>query len=115
MRPGESIGYSKTLPGRSFRWPPHKRPGCRERSDQSVSPATLAHRLRAFHVSFITARKNTQCAKEVRQMKRITGLAAGVLATLLMAGHGLAADAGREPLAVEKPGKLAMPHRVTGN
>jgi len=32
-----------------------------------------------------------------------------------MAGHGLAADAAREPISVEKPGKLAMPHRVTGN
>lgn len=48
-------------------------------------------------------------------MKRIIGLAAGVLATFLIVGPGFAADSVRESTSVEKPGKLAMPHRVTGN
>jgi hypothetical protein len=84
---------------------------------RSVSTTVLAYSLRPTRASYIT-RKNMQCAKEVRQMKRITGitgLAAVVMATLLMAGPGLAADNAREPMSVEKPGKLAMPHRVTGN
>ena len=51
----------------------------------------------------------------MKRITGITGLAAGVMATLLMAGPGLAADNAREPMSVEKPGKLAMPHRVTGN
>lgn len=48
-------------------------------------------------------------------MKRITGLTAGVVATLLAAGPGFAADGVRDSMSTEKPGKLAMPHRVTGN
>jgi hypothetical protein len=48
-------------------------------------------------------------------MKRITGLAAGVVASRLMAGPGFAADTMQEPTSTQKPGKLAMPHRVTGN
>jgi len=37
------------------------------------------------------------------------------MATLLVAGPGLAADSMRAPTGVEQPGKLAMPHRVTGS
>lgn len=53
-------------------------------------------------------------------MKRITGLVAGVMATFLMAtflmvGPSFAADSGRGSTSAEKPGKLAIPHRVTGN
>jgi hypothetical protein len=48
-------------------------------------------------------------------MKPITGLTAGVMATLLMVGPGFAADSVRDSTSTEKPGKLAMPHRITGN
>jgi len=48
-------------------------------------------------------------------MKRTTVLAAGVMATLFMVGPGFAADSVRDSTATEKPGKLAMPHRITGN
>jgi hypothetical protein len=48
-------------------------------------------------------------------MKPITGLTAGVMATLLMVGPGFAADSARDSTSTEKPGKLAMPHRITGN
>ena len=48
-------------------------------------------------------------------MKRITGVAAGVMATFLAVGPGFAADAMRDSTSIEKPGKLAMPHRVTGS
>ena len=48
-------------------------------------------------------------------MKRITALTTGVIATLLVAGPGLAADSMQQPTRVEQPGKLAMPHRVTGS
>jgi len=48
-------------------------------------------------------------------MKRITALTTGVVATLLVAGPGLAADSMQQPTRVEQPGKLAMPHRVTGS
>ena len=48
-------------------------------------------------------------------MKRTTVLAAGVMATLFMVGPGFAADSVRDSTSTEKPGKLAMPHRITGN
>ena len=48
-------------------------------------------------------------------MKRITGVAAGVMATFLAVGPGFAADSMRDSTSIEKPGKLAMPHRVTGS
>ena len=48
-------------------------------------------------------------------MKRTTVLAAGVMATLFMVGPGFAADSVRDSTSAEKPGKLAMPHRITGN
>jgi hypothetical protein len=48
-------------------------------------------------------------------MRRITVLVTGVMATLLVAGPGLAADSTRQPTGVEQPGKLAMPHRITGS
>lgn len=43
------------------------------------------------------------------------GLVAGVMSAFLMVAPGFAADNARETTAAEKPGKLAMPHRVTGN
>ena len=48
-------------------------------------------------------------------MKRITAMAAGVMATFLAVGPGFAADGMRDSTSIEKPGKLAMPHRVTGS
>jgi hypothetical protein len=48
-------------------------------------------------------------------MRQITVLITGAMATLLVAGPGLAADSTRQPTAVEQPGKLAMPHRITGS
>jgi len=45
-------------------------------------------------------------------MKRITGLAAGVMATFLMVGPGFAAESVRDSTSAEKSGKLAMPGHV---
>ena len=48
-------------------------------------------------------------------MKKITALIAGALATVFVVGPGFAADTTHGATPAEKPGKLAMPHRVTGS
>lgn len=52
-------------------------------------------------------------------MRKATGLATGLLATVLMTGPALAAQntspTTTDAAPAEKPSKLRMPHRVTGN
>jgi hypothetical protein len=48
-------------------------------------------------------------------MKRVASVVAGVMTAALMVGSGFAADNGRDSAATDKPGRLAMPHSVTGS